>query len=266
MGEDAGKPGGEGAKDAARRDDAMMPGDEGIYELEPAEPPRVASGSGPGKVGGEGLLEGFDEDADFEKDPEVAAAERAARGAGAKIEKKAARRRAGVGSTEAAEAPAEDASAIARAGGIPARVLAIAGGIGVVATGVVAGVFAEKNAFAVGLAASYMTLVMGGLGVAAVAIAASLLGRPMGRVDLVGARMLFASALFGVLACLRLQTPGKVVEITLAVGGYFVAAWVLFRVRPRVALVISGCHMVLGMALWVAVMLASWAGEVKGTP
>ena len=245
-----------------------------IYDLEPEAPPRAgdagsppppAARTPPAKVGEESVLAGFDEDADFEKDPEVEMATK-----GAPLKKKPAKGAPREVAPGAFAGPDEevpvDIEAVSRPGKIPAKHLAIAAGVGVIAAAVLAGVFAASKPFANAVATAYMTLLVSLLGLAGVAMAAALLSKPIGAIEHAASRMFFATSLAAVILHIKLNTPGRILEITLAVAAYYLAVWVLFRLKPIHALAIACCHASLGLLMYVGMALTSWANQVGTSP
>lgn len=231
-----------------------------IYDLAP-EPPRTP----PAKVGEESVLAGFDEDADFEKDPEVELATK-----GTPLKKKPAKgppREIAPGAFAGPdeEAPV-DTEAMSRPGKIHAKHLAIAAGVGVIAAAVLAAVFADSKPFANAVATAYMTLLVSLLGLAGVAMAAALLSKPIGAIDHAASRMFFATALASFILHIKLNTPGRVLEITLAVAAYYLVVWGLFRLKPMHALAVSCCHATLGLLMYVGMALMNWASHVGAMP
>lgn len=219
------------------------------YDLEPDSKPRAAK---------RGLIEDFEEDADFDHDPEV---ERALRG-GRNGERK--------GSKETKEDGALKVHTLAREAWDPPRVIAVLGAVVTIPALVASWLQAarEPNADAMdALIATLLTLYNTGLhtitGVAAVILSAVLLNLAPGRIELISARMLLAVAVFQGLSHIQL---GYGLPVLLGVLGYLTVLAVLMRTTRDRLFVMSATHLVLvgitqlGMMLYAAADARATAG------
>ncbi len=220
----------------------------------------------PAKLSGKGLLDDFDEDADFEKDPEAANARgtakpprsgRAARNEG---------RNTAQGDPRASE-PGEDEELdepLVSAGRLGRKSMGIAG----LAAVVIAIANASRVGFKLGgweLAAksgvnvAYQCLMNLILGVAALTIASFLMDRRLGRLDLAVTRMLLAVAVFQIAGRLHLTSAGVWLELPLAFLAYAFVLKSLFRFPPQTTAIIAGCHFALWVIFQIGPGLESWA-------
>ncbi|MEZ6233981.1 MAG: hypothetical protein R3B68_07305 [Phycisphaerales bacterium] len=266
--------------------------DEGVYSLEPEEPeggggvtPSGGAGPGGGQSGGKGggtaggssmgsaargkpgsvapgarieaggLLDDFDEDADFSDPGEGGVA--AKPGAGA--------RGPGVyGQADDPELTGKWPPLVTDASVVPVlgspKVLGIAGGV-LLVTAVV--ITAVTNTSARALIPPLITLYEGilhtGTGVVAAIVAARFAERRVNRLDLVAARMLVLVSLFLSIQNLNIPIPLKIEEHLLAAGAYYAGVLVLFRLPKWETGLIAGTHFI----LWVLMMIGSLMYEVN---
>ncbi|MDQ7014215.1 MAG: hypothetical protein Q9O74_10000 [Planctomycetota bacterium] len=207
---------------------------------EPAQPKKSrtisSSGPGPANLDAPGLLDDFDEDADFESDPEV---ERVVKGIPVE----------NAGSTAAAHRksvfkPTGEPLCKSSAWKVPGT---IGAGVTVLAA-VLAGVYAEHSVWAYVLITLYWAVLHTAIGLGALVLSSLLLGRRVGSFEGAAARMLLAVSLFLVVYSLKIPiTGGKLEEVILAAAVYFGGLVVAFRLAPRDAGVIGAAHF--GVAL-----------------
>ncbi len=214
------------------------------YALEP-EPPKVeparAAPARPaepkaGRVGDGSFMDDMPEDADLEHDPEV---ERALKGEPSRDK------------TVDVDA---DKPRFVKEGGGEAKPLALVGLGLAVGAAITAAVRSSDHWFASGALAIYMTLLHSVTGIAAAAGVAYFEREKFGRVDLAGARMLVAVA---VAYLVFSAGAGAYNAVTAPLGAllYLVVVGVLFRF-PMVRLVrVAALHLMIVVAVYVAMML-----------
>lgn len=207
------------------------------YDLAPESTP-------PAKIGGPGLTDDFDEDADFDRDPEV---ERA------------------LGKTPAAPAPDAALTPVevfSKDGRGAAEALAMAGAIiAVVACAIAAATSPAGARMQAGVGNFYFTIVHSFTGVAAVAVGAHLQGCVLGKWGLVGARVLFAVAVFQLVNGITLGNLGvwgRIMLLPCAVGGYLLALWLLFNWKRDRLFIVAACHGALAIVTWLLLALYAW--------
>ncbi|MBK7404778.1 MAG: hypothetical protein IPJ41_09120 [Phycisphaerales bacterium] len=210
-------------------------------------------------------MDDFDEDADFERDPEV---EQVVRGIPVGTSKARPRAERPVARpTEPAE-PGPGGELICS--GTKWRVATGFAGAAAILAAVLAGINAGHDHWAYVLITLYWAVLHTASGVGAVILAGLLLGRPVGRLDVVAARMALAVSLFLVVFRLEFPFPGGVILATvLAAGAYFGGVVVAFRLPPRDAAVIGGAHFGLAILIGLGSMLSGviQAGAVSaGVP
>jgi hypothetical protein len=226
------------------------------YDLEPDQPPGGITGAeakdGPGRpsLNKEGLLEGFDEDADFSKDPEL---DRTVVGLPPRGSEPAR-------PSSEPEAAADEQPLIATGGMTEAKIWAAVGAALAVTALVITGIYAQNKTFLSVLLALYNILLHAGTGLAAVAVAARLLDRRPGMLELAGARMLAAVAAYGVVYHLPIHfmSSGKLEEVVLGAMAYLAVVVAAFRIVGPPLVVIVGCH----FGLWLVVQIGmelTWA-------
>lgn len=239
--------------DPARPDDrppqpASPPAPEpAAYDLI-AEDPKPAGTPAPAlKV--PSLLKDFDEDADFERDPDV---ERAKSGKPTR-------------STPTLLAPGEEP--IVKPGLGDEKVMAIAGAVLLI--GAVIAVFIRDpgNTPARALLVAFQCVLHAGTGLAALAAAAAMLGKPLGHPDLGAARMFVAVGIFQIIANINVLFPGtRADELALGAAAYFGAVWLLFRRPPDQTAIIAGFHFLGWLAVFLTGQLYAWANRPIPTP
>lgn len=228
------------SSDPNHRPPQSNPGD--TFDLapeDPAAPPREARPSHAGPkpaIAAPGLTEGFDEDADFEKDPEVD------RALG----------RSGFHPRDAAE-PAPAGEDFIKPGLGDAPVIALVG-LGVLLSAVItAWITAPSRGWAHALLTGYSTLLHAGSGVGALAIAAKLAEQRLGKWELGAARMLLAVALFQLVVHLNLP-GGAWVKSLGAVAVYAGATLLLFRLKIEQWFIVASSH----LAIWLVIEGLVW--------
>ncbi len=215
------------------------------YELAPEPPQASKPARGPDpRLGRPGLTDDFDEDADFERDPEV-------------------ERALGKSAPESVvtSPPKPEMEPFIDASGPAPKVMAIVGGVIVLGAVVVAMAMAEKRWYAAGIGVAYLCLLHTATGVLAIAAAAHLHGKTLGRIDQAAARMLIAVGLFAGVVSIRVVSWGawdRVVMVPAAAGAYFLALVILLRGRVRECGAVGAVHATLGAATWFLVAIQAW--------
>ncbi|MFG0284383.1 MAG: hypothetical protein ACF8R7_08170 [Phycisphaerales bacterium JB039] len=204
-----------------------------------------------GRLDEPGLLEDFDEDADFSVDPEVDAAILA--GAEARPAEPAPKR----------SEPPRTGPPLVQAGKTPDRVwLAIAGVLLLVAITETLIWAPGARPARVGLTI-YGAIVNTGLGLAAIYLAGRLLERPLGAFERAGARVALAACLAQVGTQLQLTLIGtvdnRIEELAIAAAAYALALWALFRWDARTLGVVLGLHFLGWLAIQTGASLQSCA-------
>lgn len=213
--------------------------------LEPLEPEPPRRPSGKARIDAPGLTDDFDEDADFESDPEL---ERVVRGIPVGQKEPPPARREEKKDEESGEAICASASW---------RVPAGVGALVTLTAAVFAGVYADATIWAHVLRTIYWGVLHTATGVGAVVVTAVLLGRPVGKYEGIAARMLVAVSLFLVVFSLQIPIPTRIDETVLAAAAYFGAVVVLFRLTARDAGVLVGAHFGLALLVTMGNMLSA---------
>ena len=244
--------------------------DEGMIPLEPEQPPRpearpIPPGGGssmgsarparagslaPGaKIEAGGLLDDFDEDADFSEPPSPANRP-APSGSAPRVDP-----------ASAWEPIVTDASSGAVLGS--PKAVGIAGGVLLLAAVVVTAIStASGRPLVPPLITLYEGVVHTGTGVVAVLIAARFAERRVNRVELVAARMLVVVSLFLAIKNSSIPIPGRVEEHLLAAGAYYLGVMGLFRLPRFETGLIAGTH----FCLWVLMLIGRLMYEVDLKP
>lgn len=258
-------------------DDTPAP-DQGAFELEPLpepvntpappvapspQPPRGKSGADAatpgstpvpekaglmGRLGG--MLEDFDEDADFEHDPEVEAA-------------------TGRKPPSAAGVPvAPERPAFVRPGsGSPSVWVGVSC---VLLLGAVIGAAVNEphHPVVAGMLAVYDAGLHTCTGVAALGAVAMLLRRPLGPIELAAARMLAAVCGFLVIFNLKIDLIGtsKWEELLLGAAVYVGAVALLFRIWKRPLMYVICAHFLLWMVVQIGMQLSGWLATAPAKP
>ncbi len=224
------------------------------YDLEPAvsqtpaapgsvpKPADPSQAEAPGKLAAKGVLEGFDEDADFDKDPEV--------------EKALGKSSKG---SPAAEAPTPDAFVQPGLGN--AQVWGLVGGFLLIGAVVAAAMNTQGNRFATCLLVLYTGIVHTGTGLVAVYLTSRLLSKPVGQLELAGGRMLTAVGAFLLIFNLNINLIGttKWEELVLAAAAYAGIIAGLFRLWGQRLGMLVLSHVLLWMVFALGMELTSWA-------
>lgn len=229
------------------------------YELAPVEPaPSAPTTPGKAQIVKPGLLAEFDEDADFDHDPEVEAAKKGI-STGTKV------------GTQPAEAktPIDPTRLMVVPGRGDLKTLAIVGGVAALAAAIGAAFnepIADKRFFvAVSLVFDIAMHTITGVG--AIGLAAAMLGKVLRNFELAGARMLVATALFALGFQLNFNASAHILGLALAGGSYFLAVWFLFRLKSQDTLVVSAFHFALFILLYLYQWIAVWAASAaKAAP
>jgi hypothetical protein len=211
----------------------------GPIPVEPLEPERAM-----GRLNEPGLLEEFDEDADFERVPAV---ERAVTGA----------EPAAAGPA----APIDDRRIFVKAGWDDPKIMAGFGGALTLAAVVAAWITTPEGGrgWLSALLALYGTALHTGTGIVAVILTAVFTERAVGRYPQAAARMFVAVALFQLAFHVNFLSTGKTEEVLLAALGYVAVVWGTFRLKRDPLVILCGCHFGLWLLTWVGMLLSSWA-------
>jgi hypothetical protein len=233
-----------------------------IYDLAPASDPvsapqgvppllrgKVVERAATKTVGDGSLIDGFDEDADFTRDPEV---------------ERVLSNTAGSAPTSVSSSfKGPPADAFVKPGLGTAEQIYIAAGAVTIAAVIAAGVTAAGRGrvwYADCILTLYVTLLHTLTGAAAVMAAAHLSEKRLGELPLATARMGLAVAVFQLLWHLNITAiPLRFDETALAIGGYFLTAWALFRLpRERITL-LAMLHGAIWFAIYFAAQLWVWS-------
>ena len=208
-----------------------------------------------GKIEAPELLSGFEEDADFDKDPEL---ERVISGKSGKP-------------ADVSKDPKPPADDFVQPGLGSAKVWAIVGVtllvVAMIATGVHAGPASERILNV--LLVLYRTLVHTGTGVVAVFVAATLLGKKLGNFELAGARMLAAVGAFSAMLSFQFSLFGRVwldnlIALIMAAAVYVLLVASTFNLWKKQPLsFVIGSHFFLWLIVAVGMLLAQVARPDK---
>lgn len=212
--------------------------------VEPAHPGLI------GKLGG--MLDGFDDDADFESDPEVD-------------------RALGKGEVKPAGAPVPEAPErppLVKPGIGPAGVWVGAGSVMVLGAVIGAAVTETNHPVVASLLAIYNAGLHTCTGVAALALSALLMRRPLGSIEIASSRMFAAVAAFLLIANLRIDLVGHTPIEELALGTIVYVGVVAgaFRIWRRPMMYVVCAHFILWMAVQVGMELTAWVQQVPTKP
>ena len=213
--------------------------------------PRAKSADLKAKLNVAGLLEGFEEDADFDKDPELEA----------KITGKPR-------PSPGAAAPGPPPPEFVQPGFGQPKHWAIVGAVLTVGAVAFAGVNAPNHTFPRILLTLYSTFINTGTGLVALYGAARLLESRFGNLELAAARMFTAVSVFMLLMNLKLTPFGanlnglnRALTMLVAMAGYVLAVATTFRLWDRQKLgFVVGFHALLWMLVQVGIELASVVG------
>lgn len=221
------------------------------YDIEPeprAPEPAPEGRPPPGTphIDAEGLLEGFDEDADLTADPEVEEALH-----GRKPEK--------IDRTAEAEALAHPERFLVQPGFPDAKVSLIAGGVLLVLAVILTAVRLQEREILGSLHWAYEIVLHTGSGLVAALAAAQALGRRLNSPELAFARMSVPVAGAYLVWTLRLPLEGLVEETLLAMLIYVLLLWTVFRLPRYETAVLAGCHFLIWLVLQIGNELAAAA-------
>lgn len=217
------------------------------YEIEPVPVAPATTGSPrPTKVGDAGLLDDFDEDADFDRDPELEKAKR--------------------GPTPPAAAPPESAlpDFVKPGWGEAQPVALIASGV-LLAGVIAASVTTKQSWFAAGASAAYSALLHTVTGATAVAVAAHFTQSRIGSLPLALARMFMAVSVFTLIFHLNIPISGPADEVILAIASYVGVVWALFRLSSERLFILVSIHAGLWLIIYLSAVLHTWAAA-SGSP
>lgn len=224
------------------------------YELAPVETPPTPTAVPKPQIAKPGLLTDFDEDADFDHDPEV---EQAKKGIlpGSKLGAKSAD----------AKSPIDPSRLMVLPGRGDLKTLAMVGA-GVALAAAVGAAFNAadgRNRFFVAVSLLFDIAMHTITGVGAIGLAAAMLGKVLRNFELAGARMLVATALFALGFQLNFNASAHILGLALAGGSYFLAVWFLFKLKSQDALVVSAFHFALFILLYLYQWIAVWAASAS---
>ena len=115
----------------------------------------------------------------------------------------------------------------------------------------------------------FFTLVFSACGFVAVGLAAHLSALAIGNLALGAIRMSLLAALAMTLGAVRIPALGLVsgaVIIAMVVGGYWLAASVLFRQGPRRTMAMAGSHFAISIVLWLVLQTYAWVQSATLAP
>lgn len=232
-------------------------GEKPIYDLDPVDvPAKPAPAVAPAAKADPlsekpSLLDDFDEDADFTKDPEVESASTLGNAA------KAAKRKFKF-QDDVVPAPGET---IVTAGRGSAKLWAGVASVLLLAAVIFCAINSKDHPVVNSVLVVYTALVHSVTGVAALAIAALVLGLKLGPLDLALARMLVCVSAF--LLCsnlnIRLIGDGRWEELTSAALAYTACMWFLFRFDQRRLATVAILHFFLWIVFQIGMQLSVWA-------
>ena len=224
----------------------------------PATPPEIKPASpAPGATEsqlGPKLLDAFDDDADFSKDPEVEAARK-----GKPAPPFPSNPRSKPASTAAAEI-AEPAEPFITPALGPAKLWLILGGVLLLGAVIASSVHGSRP-FVAALLTVYNGLLHTATGLGAVVVAATLARKPIGPWDLGAARMLAAVSAFLLIFNLNIQLvgSGKWEETILASLAYLGVIGLTFRQTREAHLTLVISHFFLWLIIQLGSQLAVWS-------
>jgi hypothetical protein len=239
------------------------PEDPAPYELEPvapaptpAPPPvrpsqpasNAASVPAKGNLNKDGVLTGFDEDADFDRDPEVDRA----------LGKKHAKSKHASSSEPEESKPSGPVFITPGLGN--AKVWSIVGGV-LLISAVVAAAMTNTNRFASAFLTLYSGILHTGTGLIAVYFAARIDSRKVGDLELAAGRIATAVGAFLLLFNLNINLAGttKWEELILATLAYAGIIAGLFRLWGRSLGLLLSAHFALWVVFQIGMQLSAWA-------
>lgn len=210
------------------------------FELAPEPATPIAPAPPKPEIKAPGLTEGFDEDADFETDPEV---ERA-------LGKRP------VEAARGAVAPVEEDPFVRPGLGEP-KVVALVGAGVLLAAVIAACITAPSFWWVHGMLAAYASLVHTVTGVGALTIGARLAEKRLGAWDLAAARMLFAVALFQLVFHIPMPAQVWLAPIA-AAAAYSAATMVFFRLPIHQWFTVAASH----FGVWILIEGLVWLNSL----
>jgi hypothetical protein len=238
------------------------PQDPAPYELEPVAPPPNPAPAparpflappvpAKGNLEKDGVLSGFDDDADFDRDPEVDRA----------LGKKHPRSKDAPSSQPAAAQPVGPVFITPGLGN--AKVWSIVGGV-LLISAVVAAAMTNTNRFASAFLTLYSGILHTGTGLIAVYFAARIDSRKVGDLELAAGRIATAVGAFLLLFNLNINLAGttKWEELILATLAYAGIIAGLFRLWGRSLGLLLSAHFALWVVFQIGMQLSAWASAV----
>lgn len=214
------------------------------YELEPDAPkpePKKPELNAPG------LIDDFDEDADFDNPGSAPAGARPA---------------------PAAPEPASSTPPFVRPGKLPIKAVLVAAGVVSIASVVLCVRASGAPWYAEILYSIYVILLHSLAGLVAVIFAAWIAERDVGHPEVAFARMVVAVAAVRGLFALDIPIPGTGVvdELVLAVGAYCLIVGILFKPSKRDWQIIIATHFILSLLLMMGGQIEAWHASVTPKP
>lgn len=202
---------------------------------------------GKGRLNEPGLLEEFDEDADFDRDPEL---ERKVKGE--------------LPPPAEVAGPIDDRPIFVKAGWDDPKIMAGFGGGLTLAAVIAASITAPEGArwWLWSLLTLYGTALQTGTGIVAVILTAVFTERAVGRYPQAAARMLVAVAAFQLAFHINILSQGKTEEILLASLCYVGVVAATFRLKRDPLIIVCGCH----FGLWLLTWIGMWLSQLAAMP
>jgi hypothetical protein len=230
------------------------------YELAPPEPtPPTLQTPPKGTIEKPGLLADFDEDADFDLDPEVQEAKTGL------AHKPSAKPIVGkplgkpTDTSDVTDEVQDNRMVVPGRGDL--KTIAIIGAAVTFAAAIAAAINAapERNRFLVALLMAFDVALHTVTGVGAIGLAAAMIGKVLRQFELAAARMLVATAFFALGFQLDFQSPAHTFGLALAAGSYFLSVWFLFKLKAQDTVVVGGFHFALWILFYLHHQLSTWA-------
>ncbi|MDX9912343.1 MAG: hypothetical protein RBS39_10985 [Phycisphaerales bacterium] len=224
------------------------------YELSPedlAARGEAAGGAsesgGKAKIDAESLLSGFDEDADFEKDPVVEAVVK-----GPRIEHD---------EHDGTRGEKDEYPPLCDEGWPGVKTLSVVGALLAIVAIVLVFRDAESKQFTRAVLMAYGIAVHTGLGTVAVVIAAHFAPRHVGNMGVAAARMFVAVSALAAVYSTNMLLEAKIEESVLGLLAYAGVLLATFRTEPRVLGILAGAHGGLWLIVWLGQVLSASVGS-----
>ena len=209
-------------------------------------------------IGQPSVLEGFDEDTDFDKDSGLKAAKATQGNAGPKLRTMPNPLAMPETDEEDEEVVVPSIEPLIKANWVPLKAVAIAGAVCALAAAISKWYHAPElgSGLPMALLAIYFCALHAVTGMVALVLLSLLLHRPSGEYVLGAARMLVAVGIFMFLSDLGLPWGMSFVP---AAAGYLLSVMILFRLRPNVAVQLAGIHGAIFVAVQLGFLLQEWS-------